>query len=240
MIGTCPVPGFAECLRGGKQLISVTTSTPGTNGCGSGDGYFNQLFAVGLGLYVPEFKTCCDGHDVCWGTCNMGNDGQFDSCNADLYSCSVAKCKQYYEQLKVVGLYDECLGRAAVVYDGVQQTSVAEALTGCGNYQAIQADACVCVDCDGHSVPGMSIPGSTSTPTDNLLDPTESAPLLLVLRTISRGSPSQSTSSRPWPTMAIERLCSITSDNLDHRMGKSVHLCNKSERLVVRALDASM
>jgi hypothetical protein len=167
--GTCPVNAqSANCLSQGKALLQL--SSPATNGCGgavTGTSFFDYLttlFNAGLGIVGNDFKSCCNNHDMCWGTCSGGNDYLFDRCNSQFFDCMLATCRQYGSILQNAsgspGLasnpYEFCLSRASIFYSAVQGV-------GCGFYNSAQDIACTCVDCVAsieQGVPGGGfIPG---------------------------------------------------------------------------------
>ncbi|KAF3935105.1 hypothetical protein ABW19_dt0200258 [Dactylella cylindrospora] len=82
-----------RCL--GQSQTAVTKNPPvpiTSNGCGTDDG---------IGYYVPEYKfhDCCNGHDVCFSTCSE----DLQSCNQQMYQCTVGKCREAYPSQSGLG-----------------------------------------------------------------------------------------------------------------------------------------
>jgi hypothetical protein len=64
---------------------------PTYNGCGSGP--TQAKFASYLVPYLKDLTSCCNAHDICFGTCVSSNyDAAFSKCNSDFKSCMYAKC----------------------------------------------------------------------------------------------------------------------------------------------------
>ncbi|KAJ3484328.1 hypothetical protein NLG97_g7082 [Lecanicillium saksenae] len=75
-------PSGQRCLAG--QTAKFNGVPPTSNGCGPEGGV-----VLGLDL-IPDlwFGQCCNGHDLCYGTC----DESFDSCNTDFHTCMKESC----------------------------------------------------------------------------------------------------------------------------------------------------
>ncbi|WWC93767.1 hypothetical protein V866_000603 [Kwoniella sp. B9012] len=141
--GSCGVRPYAQnCLASGKQLDQ--NFPPSTNGCGAeADDLLNAAVRAGLTAFASRFRSCCNGHDLCWGTCSFGYDTHFDSCNSDFKQCMTDVCDSTATSLLGLGLYPLCLAKAEILYRGVQSTS-----QGCAAYDSSQSQACYCVPCN--------------------------------------------------------------------------------------------
>lgn len=62
------------------------------NGCGSG-GLQSKVAKI-IGPYTNTFRSCCDVHDICFGTCSYPNYVEtFKQCNNDFKKCMLKRCK---------------------------------------------------------------------------------------------------------------------------------------------------
>ena len=77
---TCPA---------GRTLTQVVKQT--SNGCGpeTGDAFGDILNKLG-GAVLQKFQTCCDGHDMCYGTCGSIKD----KCESNFLKCMKGKCDE--------------------------------------------------------------------------------------------------------------------------------------------------
>lgn len=138
--GSCPVTQSQDCLADHMQLVQ--TAPPTSNGCGTEpQDYVQMLVREGLTEYAQLFQGCCNSHDLCFRTCSLGDDSQFDMCNSDFKQCMFNLCSFYSESLLNLGSYAVCAAKAEGIYLAVQ-------LQGCGPYQDAQREACCCVACD--------------------------------------------------------------------------------------------
>ena len=74
---TCPA---------GTRLTQVVKQT--TNGCGP-EAYGQFLNNVG-NMVLKKFQTCCDGHDMCYGTCGSIKD----KCESNFLKCMKGQCDE--------------------------------------------------------------------------------------------------------------------------------------------------
>jgi len=101
---------------------------PPPNGCGGG-------WASGLltrcsyfhGLFTP----CCNTHDNCYGTCNIGRG----LCDTNFFGCMLGACNGLPTRI----LRWKCYQHAYIFYQAVNNW-------GGGAYDAAQALACICCD----------------------------------------------------------------------------------------------
>ncbi|KAM7213327.1 phospholipase A2 [Rhypophila decipiens] len=93
-----PPPSGQRCHAG--QSAVPNGLVPTANGCGAKDG-----------IKVPNltFGQCCDGHDICYGTCSKG----FNSCNSEFLGCMAATCLPF---IRIPKLFLACEGAAATYY----------------------------------------------------------------------------------------------------------------------------
>ena len=98
-----PQPPPGERCPAGQTAVS-NGLTPTANGCGAKDG-----------IKVPDFTfgTCCDGHDICYGTCSE----DFTTCNNDFYGCMLQECLPFIISPL---LYLGCNGVATTYYLAVR------------------------------------------------------------------------------------------------------------------------
>ena len=75
---------------------------------------------------------CCNGHDVCFDTCNT----DYDDCDETFKKCMHEKCRAEYADS------DACHEVADLYYNGVR-------LFGCGLYTHTQSEACICPGSEG-------------------------------------------------------------------------------------------
>jgi len=97
------------------------------NGCGT-------EFTGELDLSGGRFNMtgCCNGHDVCFDTCNT----DYDDCDETFKRCMHEKCRAEYADS------DACHEVADLYYNGVR-------LFGCGLYEHTQSEACICPGSEG-------------------------------------------------------------------------------------------
>lgn len=113
---------------------------PSFNGCGPQNGV-NVVPNNPLG--IGNFRAACNGHDVCYGTCNSGKD----TCDREFLTAMVASCAQKYPGN---GLFDS-VGRAyCLQYARIYYTAVS--VGGAGAYETAQAEGCDCCGVDRYEV----------------------------------------------------------------------------------------
>ncbi|OAA56414.1 Phospholipase A2 [Cordyceps fumosorosea ARSEF 2679] len=95
-------PPGQRCPSG--QTAVSNGLTPTANGCGAKDG-----------IKVPDlsFGECCNGHDICYGTCSE----EFSPCNSKFLSCMVQSCTKF---AAAPLLFLACNGAASTYYLAVQ------------------------------------------------------------------------------------------------------------------------
>ena len=73
----------------GRTLTQVVKPT--SNGCGpsTGDAFGDMLNKLGK-AFLEKFQTCCDSHDMCYGTCVSIKD----KCESDFITCMTEKCDE--------------------------------------------------------------------------------------------------------------------------------------------------
>lgn len=128
--------------------------TPSFNGCGPEGSVVTNFVPNTFGL--ANFTTCCDNHDICYGTCLSAKDG----CDSTFYSCLAAECNTWYQVINHGVIYDQlyqnCLTAATVYYSAVH-------FRGGGAYTSAQDGACDCcgpVDPQQPCCPTASVCGS--------------------------------------------------------------------------------
>ncbi|XP_014678219.1 PREDICTED: group XIIA secretory phospholipase A2-like isoform X2 [Priapulus caudatus] len=118
---TCEV----QCQDGSKPVANPTY-TPKPNGCGS--------FGVQVNfLNFPAFSHCCNGHDICYGTCGKERiicDTEFGDCLYDI-------CRQQRIQTEQQDDKITCATTADLMYGGTLTL-------GCKAYEDAQREACLC------------------------------------------------------------------------------------------------
>ena len=73
----------------GKKLTQVVKPT--SNGCGPGSGNPSGHINKKLGIaFLEKFQTCCNAHDVCYGTCGSIKD----RCETGFLNCMTGKCNE--------------------------------------------------------------------------------------------------------------------------------------------------
>ena len=119
---------------GGEEPVPRPGWVSRMNGCGT-------EFTGELDLSGGRFNMtgCCNGHDVCFDTCNT----DYDECDNNFKKCMHAKCGADY------GDSDACHEVADLYYNGVR-------LFGCGLYTHTQSEACICPGSEGGAGGGGS------------------------------------------------------------------------------------
>lgn len=112
----------------GRQAQPRPGHKPRSNGCGTKD------LRVDVSDY-PAFEECCNGHDICYDTCNR----QRQDCDHEFKKCMQKVCKQYRKsgKLSSAGKVEECKSTANMMYGGVTAF-------GCDIYLQSQKEACKC------------------------------------------------------------------------------------------------
>lgn len=124
--------GISVTCPSGQSLVPVADYKPTSNGCGSTK--WQALAGDVLLPYNDKFESCCDTHDVCFGTCGAPDlTGSFKDCNSDFKDCMDSKCK------KIKNFFSEkvCKATATLVYKAVKEG-------GENPYEASQKKACKC------------------------------------------------------------------------------------------------
>jgi len=117
-----------ECPNGGEFQSNPDHSAT-SNGCGS---FGLEDFLTSDVLPLDEFVECCNGHDICYGSC--GNDK--DECDLKFKKCLYRKCsaeKHTMSKLQHRG----CQAGAKILYTGTTAL-------GCKSFINSQKDACLC------------------------------------------------------------------------------------------------
>lgn len=121
--------------------------TATSNGCGPENGFFKYVVPNRLGpLRNIDFTPACNGHDICYGTCNSDKS----SCDQHFFLDMSKACANAYPNDTWYGRYMvySCVALARLYYTAVSSTR-----TGTSAYATAQRDACdccpVCEDCDG-------------------------------------------------------------------------------------------
>ena len=107
------------------ERVPYYNYTPTTNGCGP-EGGVN----VPGSIWGADFASACNGHDVCYGTCNRTQEHCDDEFRDDLHAACAAQGWATY-------LLTNCAQIADVYYAAV-------ALGGQDAYETAQRDACIC------------------------------------------------------------------------------------------------
>jgi len=95
-----------------------------SNGCGAEGG----ISAPGSFLGIVDFTGCCDGHDICYGTCGKSKS----LCDLGLGGCMAAMCQKV---ASVPSLHTACIAQAGLYAEAVL------ALGGSA-FESAQNDAC--------------------------------------------------------------------------------------------------
>ena len=114
---------FASC----KCVLPNPTYTPVPNGC----------TMVPDSFWLPGcrrtfFTTCCDAHDICYGTCRANKA----ACDLNLGACMANACFTSQTNRRCQNL---CAAQAVIYHAGVAEL-------GCRWFRAGQQDACICCD----------------------------------------------------------------------------------------------
>ena len=83
-----------------------------------------------------DVKTCCDHHDVCYGTCNSSRT----ECDTAFHACMLQSCERWRHQNSE--LFEACTTSALILFKTAQ-------IHGCDAYKDFQSKACKCVN-QGH------------------------------------------------------------------------------------------
>jgi hypothetical protein len=99
------------------EIVSSQDCTPPVNGCGSG-------ITLPPGLDRYGYTGCCNGHDICYGTCGRDKN----SCDTDFLNCNMGVCHGD----------SACVAGAQAMYHAVQSG-------GQSAYNGAQATGCGCM-----------------------------------------------------------------------------------------------
>ncbi|XP_026677852.1 uncharacterized protein LOC113466543 [Diaphorina citri] len=104
---------------------------PKPNGCGQEGSQLSQYFSF------EELTTCCNEHDICYGTCNKLKE----TCDFDFRKCLYRIC----DQLEGKSVNSPTLDTISKGCKVAAKTMFTSTMTfGCKYYKAAQAQACFC------------------------------------------------------------------------------------------------
>ena len=92
-----------------------------------------------LDLFPSDYidvKSCCNHHDVCYGTCNSSRT----ECDTSFHSCMLQSCERWRQQNSEI--FEVCTTSALILFKATQ-------IHGCDVYKDFQSKACKCVN-QGH------------------------------------------------------------------------------------------
>lgn len=116
--------------------------TPSFNGCGPENGV---VAVPQRPLNVATFTPACNGHDVCYGTCNSSKS----TCDSDFFDGMAAICVRDYPATGVLSIIGQglCLQLAATY-------ATAVIVGGQGAFDTAQSEGCdCCFDCPANYTP---------------------------------------------------------------------------------------
>lgn len=117
-----PPPAPPRPVQGCKDLRPRPGYVPTSNGCGAKDGIpFPNLF-----------RSCCDGHDIAYGTCGQSKQGA----DTAFLGCILLTCYRYQRSRTNLEI---CYALAYIHYSAVHRL-------GGSAYDAGQNTACICCD----------------------------------------------------------------------------------------------
>jgi RHS repeat-associated protein len=114
--------------------VEPTGVAPSSNGCGNGCWSY---LGVSISVFATTFLPCCNGHDICFTTCDTFARGNSSHCDRQFYDCAIRQCDLKYT---FPGSLLSCYAQAGLWYDAVY-------MLGNGDYCASQATACKCKPC---------------------------------------------------------------------------------------------
>jgi Group XII secretory phospholipase A2 precursor (PLA2G12) len=134
-----PIADLSQC----PNRIADPSHVPGFNGCG-------PAFLTGVQFLIPQgygsasFTNSCNGHDICYDTCNSDKN----SCDLNLGISMVQSCTETYQPIISTeddpalqqifnAQYTYCKIAAFQFYNAVH-------LLGQGAFDSAQEDACDC------------------------------------------------------------------------------------------------
>uniref|UniRef100_A0A8D9EB86 Group XIIA secretory phospholipase A2 n=1 Tax=Cacopsylla melanoneura TaxID=428564 RepID=A0A8D9EB86_9HEMI len=107
---------------------------PKPNGCGQEGSQVNMISQY---MSFEELTTCCNEHDICYGTCNK----QKETCDFDFRKCLYKIC----DQLEGKSVNSPTLETISKGCKYAAKTAFTSTMTfGCKYYKAAQAEACFC------------------------------------------------------------------------------------------------
>jgi hypothetical protein len=81
---------LAIACPNGTTLMARPGYSPLPNGCGGSS--IQVLLGQGLNPFTPLFEPCCNGHDSCFGRCDIDGENSFARCNDKLKECLKNQC----------------------------------------------------------------------------------------------------------------------------------------------------
>lgn len=105
--------------------------TPAPNGCSASP----DKPPVGIPPVPVGFTPCCNTHDNCYGTCQLGPGSGKSACDSNFLTCMVGQCQQFN---RCSGAYLDCMFLSGLYYRAVQ-------IFGLRPYCRAQQAACHCV-----------------------------------------------------------------------------------------------
>lgn len=146
-VSDCASQAQVQCQNlGGKLVQNQNARVP--NGCGP---LSNPLSTTLINAIGPQFRICCNAHDLCFAGCNFED---YVQCNNDLYACATQACsiESLFSNLEKSRT---CIGPVcAVEAQELQPLCFAElglakllisGQPGCDAYQDAQFDSCSCI-----------------------------------------------------------------------------------------------
>jgi len=122
---------YLKKCSAGQNLVPDPNHKATFNGCGPEGS--TRIVLIGKVL-APHFQSCCDKHDLCYGTCDPTNKNK---CDEDFYDCMKQKCNEKYSTSLKKPLNLACKAEGSVLFKAVEKL-------GKNAYNSSQNNACVC------------------------------------------------------------------------------------------------
>ncbi len=133
-----PTPGKTKCASGQKHCPS---NHPGANGCGP-EGWKGKL-VPNKPLWMIDFKTSCNSHDICYGTC--GNEKKY--CDDEFLADMTVACYMKFGWNSIQPMPPDLQAKLKLCNELASAYHAAVAAAGDSAYTAGQEQGCRCC-CD--------------------------------------------------------------------------------------------
>ena len=119
-----------KCPNNGR-LIPNPDYVKSSNGCGP-EG--NEWLLSAGKILAPQFQRCCNGHDICYDTCNLNNKKK---CDDDFNNCMMELCNTIYSKSLLLLKKVACKSEGTLMYQAVK-------MFGKNAFIASQNLSCLC------------------------------------------------------------------------------------------------